>query len=255
MKLALSSNIGKRRTTNQDYADYFLNDSGQLLLILCDGVGGHLGGDVASQRTTQYIGQYFQDLNQALAPDQVAAWIEGTLQLVNKQIYQEAQADKNLNGMGTTIVLALIVDGTIYLGHVGDSRAYIYKEGKLQQYTEDHSLVNELIRAGEITLEESYLHPHRNAVTQSIGLTHPLEVAIQTVPSQEAEMLLLCSDGLTNMVTPEALEELFRSSRQEANFAQQLIAAANEAGGMDNISVIIASDLSTENLEEVSEWK
>ena len=241
MKLALCSNIGKRRTTNQDYADYFLNDFVQLLLILCDGVGGHLGGDVASQRTTQYIGQYFQDLNQALAPDQVTAWIEGTLQLVNKQIYQEAQADKNLNGMGTTIVLALIVDGTIYLGHVGDSRAYIYKEGKLQQYTEDHSLVNELLKAGQLTVEEAEAHPQKNIITQSIGQKDEIQPDMGIISLEEGDYILLNSDGLTNMISGSEISDIVTSDISLEDKAATLIRFANNAGGLDNITVALVS--------------
>lgn len=255
MKIAISSNIGKRRTSNQDYADYFENDFDQTLFILCDGVGGHLGGDVASQRTTHYLGELFKQLEQPLTQDKAMEWLYHAIQEVNTKIYDDATQDPNLTGMGTTLVTALIIDRIIFIAHVGDSRAYLYKQGTLTQLTEDHSLVNELVRAGEITLEQSFVHPHRNAVTQSIGLSKQVKIEFKILNFDEIEQLMLCSDGLTNMLSQEQLLTLFNDHRENNEFAQLLVDKANEAGGMDNISVVILSHLENTKVKEVSEWK
>lgn len=255
MKIAINSNIGKRRTSNQDYADYFENNFEQTLFILCDGVGGHLAGDVASQRTTHYLGELFQKLEHPLTQDKAMEWLYYTIQEVNTRIYDDASQDPNLTGMGTTLVTALVIDRLIFIAHVGDSRAYLYNKGTLTQLTEDHSLVNELVRAGEITLEQSFVHPHRNAVTQSIGLAKQVKIEFKILNFDEIEQLMLCSDGLTNMLNQEELLSLFNEHRENQNFAQLLVDKANEAGGTDNISVIILSHLENKKVEEVSEWK
>ncbi|HFI0462825.1 TPA: Stp1/IreP family PP2C-type Ser/Thr phosphatase [Streptococcus suis] len=248
MKINVHSSVGRRRTSNQDYADFFTNKHGQTLMVLCDGVGGHQAGDVASYKTTEFLGQVFKDQDQALTLASVQSWMKTAIDQVNQYIYQASKADNQLQGMGTTLVLASIVEDHLIIGHVGDSRAYIFKNDQLIRMTEDHSLVNELIKSGEITLEEGLSHPQRNVVTQSIGGTSQVKAEIKVLSVEDIQVVMLCSDGLTNMVDEMKLLEMFKKDRHDPEFAQKLIDAANEAGGADNITVIIATELDYEEV-------
>lgn len=245
MKISVHSNIGKRRTSNQDYADYYTSKASQTLFILCDGVGGHQAGDVASRMTTNYLGEKFEMIETAFTIETLQYWMLEAIQEVNQFIYKESVEHAELVGMGTTLVMAASVDDHLVIAHVGDSRAYAYYQSELTQITQDHSLVNELIRSGEITEEEGNHHPRRNVVTQSIGGTDTVSAELNTVSLSEVEMLLLCSDGLSNMVSREDLTTLFNQHRSEDNFGEMLITAANDAGGMDNITLVLVSQLST----------
>lgn len=252
MKVAIHSNIGKRRASNQDYADYFVNDQEQALFILCDGVGGNQAGDVASRLTTEYIGRKFKE-KQALAKDDVELWIDQIIKDANSYIYLESTKDPKYEGMCTTLVMALLIDQTLYIAHVGDSRAYSFYQNQLIQLTEDHSLVNELIKSGEITKEEGEHHPIRNVVTQSIGGTNSVSYELTSVENTNIDCLLLCSDGLTNMVPHHKLLDSFHDKYEDlTEFALDLIDQANQAGGLDNITVVLISDLDTPQIEEVS---
>lgn len=243
MKVLVHSNIGKRRSSNQDYADYYTTKEGQTLFVLCDGVGGHQAGDVASKMTTDFIGQRFEQVESLFTTDSIHEWLLKTIHDVNQYIYQHSIEHSELVGMGTTLVMAVAVEDQIIIAHVGDSRAYAYHQGQLTQLTEDHSLVNELIRSGEITVEEGFTHPRRNVVTESIGGTSTVSPEINQISLTDIEVLMLCSDGLSNMVSHEELTQFFNEKREEDDFGHTLINAANNAGGTDNITVIVVSDL------------
>ncbi len=252
MQVSVISNIGLRRSTNQDYADYFINNQEQVLFVLCDGVGGNQAGDVASQLTTQYIGEAFKSLKQTLAIKDALNWMDQTINDANSYIYNISKTEAKLEGMSTTLVLALWINNELLIGHVGDSRAYVYSEGSLQQMTEDHSLVNELIKSGEITPEEGEHHPIRNVVTQSIGGTSTVSFEVDRFKIKDNATLLLCSDGLTNMVPFNQLQSYFEDesiSKQE--LGEILINAANDAGGVDNITVILVTEWKKPSVEEV----
>lgn len=248
MKIKVHSNVGRKRSSNQDYADYYTNRYQQTLFILCDGVGGHQAGDIASLKTTQFLGEQFLAADTVFTAETIQLWFKNKIKEVNAFIYEESVRDLHFEGMGTTVVIATIVDGYLVVAHVGDSRAYIFNQGKLTQITEDHSLVNELIKTGGITPEEGLSHPQRNVVTQSIGITTTVQSELTVLPVNEVEMLLLCSDGLTNMVEHSELEAMFNHYRNQDHFPELLIEAANEAGGTDNITVILVSELSDEEV-------
>lgn len=243
MKISVHSNIGKRRTSNQDYADYYMSNANQTLFVLCDGVGGHQAGDVASRMTTTFLGERFKAVEEAFTLENLQNWMLEAIQDVNQFIYKKSVEHAELVGMGTTLVMAATVENHFVIAHVGDSRAYTFYQGNLKQITEDHSLVNELIRSGEITEEEGNNHPRRNVVTQSIGGTDSVSAEINIVSLSEIEMLLLCSDGLTSMVSRDDLITLFNQNRFEDDFGEKLITAANDAGGMDNITIILISEV------------
>ncbi|MFL2128606.1 MAG: Stp1/IreP family PP2C-type Ser/Thr phosphatase [Ruoffia tabacinasalis] len=243
MQISLHSSVGKQRKSNQDYADYFKSDFNQYLFVLCDGVGGHQAGEVASELTTKYLGKQFKQLTKELTKEDASQWIGKAIEDVNIYLYEESLKDRQLAGMGTTLVVSLITKEFVLIAHVGDSRAYVFNEGHLIQKTEDHSLVNELIRSGEITEEEGNLHPQRNVVTQSIGVTPDVGYELLELPINEVEHLMLCSDGLTNMVSHEEIVDFFQQTEDFEHLAVSLVDAANEAGGRDNITIIVVGDI------------
>lgn len=242
MKISMHSDIGLKRTSNQDYANYYYSQQEQVLWILCDGVGGNLAGDVASQKTTEFIGHAFQEVDQVMTLEESLNWMESIIQESNKYILALASQDLKWEGMGTTVVLATMVEETILICHVGDSRAYVVKEGKLQQMTNDHSLVNELIRSGEITAEEGVHHPQRNVVTQSIGTSFQVHPECSQIAIDQVELLILCSDGLNSMLEDDEIFKVIQEEKDIESLGQELIEAANQAGGHDNITLILVSE-------------
>lgn len=249
MKIKVHSNVGRRRSSNQDYADYYTNSFDQTLLILCDGVGGHQAGDIASQKTTQFLGERFSNVDHAFTLETMRNWVENAIIDVNEYIYEESIREPHLEGMGTTLVVATVVEDQLVVAHVGDSRAYVFHNEILTQITEDHSLVNELIKTGEITVEQGKIHPQRNVVTQSIGGTLSVQSEFNILPIDQVEVLLLCSDGLSNMVNHDQMQQMFKEYKYADDFAEKLIEAANEAGGTDNITVILVSELSDKEVQ------
>lgn len=250
MQISLHSSVGKQRKSNQDYADYYKSDYNQYLFVLCDGVGGHQAGEVASELTTKYLGEQFKQLTKELTKEDASQWIGQAIEDVNTYLYEESLKNRQLEGMGTTLVVSLITNEFVLIAHVGDSRAYVFNDGELIQKTEDHSLVNELIRSGEITEEEGNLHPQRNVVTQSIGVTPDVGYELLELPLEEVENLMLCSDGLTNMVSHQEIVGFFQQSEDVEQLAVSLINAANEAGGRDNITIIIVGDVASLSIED-----
>lgn len=238
MEIAYRSDIGQRRTSNQDFADAFTNQAGSALAILADGMGGHQAGDLASRSTVADLGQLWQETD-LTDPEKTASWLVQHIQQENHVIYEKGQENMATTGMGTTVVATAIFADRYIIGHVGDSRAYLYRQGQLQQLTEDHSLVNELVRSGEITKEMAATHPRRNVLTRSVGMPGDVEVDVTELPSQDGDILLMCSDGLTNMVIESDIATVLRAEAPLSEKADTLVAAANEAGGVDNITVFL----------------
>ncbi|MFC4772488.1 Stp1/IreP family PP2C-type Ser/Thr phosphatase [Enterococcus hermanniensis] len=238
MEIQFQSDIGKRRNMNQDYANVFTNQSGMYLAILADGMGGHLAGDVASKMAVDGLGAAWSTSSLS-QPDKAAEWFVQEIQQVNEAIYREGTTHLEMQGMGTTIVGAALLNETFVLAHVGDSRAYLIHEGQLRQLTEDHSLVNELLKTGEITAEMAAVHPQKNVLTRSVGIAGTIKTDISEHECQSNDYLLLCSDGLTNMVSEEVILAIVTSDQSLEDKTKQLINVANEAGGADNITVLL----------------
>lgn len=246
MKVTVNSNIGKRRSSNQDYADVFENQFGQSLFVLCDGVGGNKAGDVASEMTTQFLGERFQEIADALNTETTQEWLNQNIEAVNAYIFEESLKRPEWSGMSTTLVVTVVLEDQLWIGYVGDSRAYRFFQDELVQLTEDHSLVNILIQSGEITKQEGEVHPQRNVVTQSIGGTPDVSPDFLSVNKDEFDVLMLCSDGLTNMVSRDQLLDYFKNYQDLDTLGQDLINAANDAGGSDNITLILSEQLQTQ---------
>ena len=238
MQIEYQSDVGRRRNTNQDYASVFTNQEGIKLAILADGMGGHRAGDIASQMAVLNLGNAWEE--QDLTDDEkIAQWFIQAIQEENALIYQRGQEQPEYNGMGTTIVAAALSKERFTIAHVGDSRAYLIRDGKIIQLTEDHSLVNELVKSGEISEEMAVNHPRKNILTRSVGMPGTVEVDVSTYIWQLKDRLLLCSDGLTNMLSEEMIETIVNQEGTLSDKVTELINQANEAGGADNITVLL----------------
>ena len=231
------TDIGKKRKINQDYL--FFSDEAvgcfPNLYIVADGMGGHRAGDKASS----YSVTRFVELARKTERELPFLSMEKILKQVNKEVFKLSQREEEYSGMGTTFVVATVVDKVVYVMNVGDSRLYYY-DGKLKQVTMDHSLVEELVRAGELNRLESRNHPQKNIITKAVGVSETIQPDFFMLDIEEGEKILLCSDGLTNMVDDEKLEEIMSEPEELNQMAQECINEALFYGGLDNIAVVIA---------------
>jgi len=175
-------------------------------------------------------------------------WLVKNIQAENDRVFQKANQYRELDGMGTTIVAAVIIGSELLVANVGDSRAYLYRNFQIKQITEDHTLVQELVKSGEITEEEAKKHPQRNVVTQSLGITLNVQIDFVRVTLKNEDTILLCSDGLSNMLEDQYIKEILGNYSDVNTQAQKAVLAANEAGGRDNITVAIAKYLVREEV-------
>lgn len=227
MKAAGRTDRGRVRELNEDTFGYHDN-----LFVVADGMGGHQAGEVASAIAVETI------LKADLTGDLKTA-MQKTMAAANQAILKEAGQDKDLSGMGTTVAV-LYVDGErAYVTNVGDSRVYYLSGSNLKQITHDHSLVYELVKSGEITIEEAKTHPQRNILTRALGSNEMLETEISEIEVAIGDKFLLCSDGLTNSIPEDLIKELMSKEEDPETIVDQLIDSANELGGADNITVIL----------------
>jgi serine/threonine protein phosphatase PrpC len=238
MKVAARTDIGRVRKNNEDalWVDEPLG-----LLIVADGMGGHAGGEVASTVAVEAIAAYVKEhLAGSEAVDQAAALLHAAIRTADEAIWATARMHRELRDMGTTVVLALCQGNQAHIAHVGDSRAYLLRQGELCQLTEDHSVVARLIKAGQLTPRRARSHPLRHQITRNLGNRHAV-AELHCVTWWRGDYLLLCSDGLTNMIEDHHLKELILQSGVDVQAAcEALVARANANGGEDNISVILA---------------
>ena len=225
------SNVGRKRRHNED--SYVASPP---LFVVADGMGGAQAGEVASALAAGTVRELDQDPG-ATGLEQVVALIKAA----NLRVHARATADASASGMGTTMTAAILQeDGKVAIGHVGDSRAYRLRAGRLEQLTDDHSLVAELVRRGELSPEEAAVHPQRSVITRALGTEPDVEVDAFTVEAQDGDLFLLCSDGLTTMLDSQAIADIIERHRQRLDVAiHSLIKAANDRGGDDNITAIL----------------
>jgi PPM family protein phosphatase len=221
-----ASDVGRLRTGNEDS---FLVDDRLELYAVADGMGGHVAGEIASATA-------IEALRAAVASGKA---LDAAITLANSAIFDKAATDPGLAGMGTTLTAVVLGESTLLIGHVGDSRAYRIRGGTLEQLTEDHSLVEELVREGRLSPEEAAVHPRRSVITRALGMDPQVEVDLYTIDAQTGDRILLCSDGLTTMLQDEEVLRVAETERDPRLAADRLVDAANEAGGEDNITVLI----------------
>jgi len=237
MKVASMTDPGRVRHANEDS---FFADSGLGLLIVADGMGGHKGGDVASRIAVETIsGRIRKDLAN---PDQdIDALIRAAVEEANARIREQAGQDSDLEDMGATLVLALCRGSSIHLAHVGDSRAYLVHHDSIQRLTEDHSLLAQMLKAGQITEKEAPRFHLRHVVTRSLGNQTASEADLATVEWMTGDYLLLCSDGLTNMVEDSVLRSVIAGGGADIERScREAVDRANQNGGRDNITAVLA---------------
>lgn len=237
MKIAAKSDIGRVRETNQDfYATGELGD-GVSWAVVCDGMGGAAGGNVASETAVQIISeQITSGFRASMHGKSIKNLLTAAIYAANVTVFDLAQANKNLAGMGTTVVCALVADKTAYIAHAGDSRAYLLNT-EIRQLTRDHSVVQDLLEAGKLTEEEAKTHPNKNIITRALGVLPEIRIDFCEQALEKSDTLLLCTDGLTNFVAPQTILETAKN-RREQSLADLLVNRALENGGGDNVTVV-----------------
>lgn len=240
MDISIETSVGNVRKENQDYSDFFVNTEGLYLLVLCDGMGGHQGGDIASQMAVNQLGHAWKSDSLSTAQEAVQ-WLEKHLQIENERIYKTSMDFDDLKGMGTTIVAAVFIDGQCVIASVGDSRAYLLQDGMLKQVTEDDTFVNELVKKGEISKEEALQHPKRNILIQSLGVNESLDVHKSKHAFFLNDLLVLASDGLYEGVSADDMLEVLQDDLLSLeDKTKKLTAIALRNYGKDNITVCLA---------------
>jgi PPM family protein phosphatase len=225
---AVASDTGRRRRRNED--NYVVAPP---LFAVADGMGGAQAGEVASQLAASALEAGDSDAQEATKR------IDELIQEANRRIFDRASTDPSASGMGTTMTVALVEGMTVAIGHVGDSRAYLVRGEHMEQLTDDHSLVNELVKSGKLSEEEAQAHPQRSVITRAVGTDPDVDVDGFTIEAEEGDILLICSDGLSDMVEDEEILELVHRNRDDLDKAvKALVAAANRVGGEDNITAV-----------------
>jgi len=227
---------GKVRERNEDSVLIIKNDYDEYLLVVADGMGGHTGGEIASNIVVNKIGKRFEEIGRIGSKEDTINWIKEIVGEANASIYKFTSENPESAGMGTTLVLALYTKDFLLFGNIGDSSGYVLKKGKLHKITTDHTLVNLLVSSGELTLEEAKNHPRKNVLMRALGADTKVEMDIFDV-EDDIEGIFLCSDGLTNMLQDEIIEKVLDEKKSIEEKMQKLIVKSNNRGGTDNITV------------------
>ncbi len=243
MKLYAMTDLGRKREVNQDYVFATDKPVGPFpnLLVLADGMGGHKAGDYASKFTVRVLYRELEN-TELTKPKEI---LQDCIQVANHELIQESRSDIKLEGMGTTLVAATVIGNTLHFANVGDSRLYLIND-KIQQLSTDHSLVEEMVRLGGIKAEEARTHPDKNIITKAIGVKEDVEPDFYERRLNKDDIILMCSDGLSNMVVDEDMFDIVKSARDLVEAVEMLIERANSNGGRDNIGVVMAQPLADE---------
>ena len=238
MLVFASTDIGMSRNMNQDY--YYISDDEELsIFILADGMGGYNGGEIASKIAVESARKFLEENFKKVQNDrkQIVNILKSATNYANNTVYEISKENKNLEEMGTTLEICLIYNNKIYISHIGDSRVYSIIDGKIQRLTMDHSYVEKLVRDGTITREEAENHPKKHVLIKALGCVPEVEPDIIEAELKKEEIIVICSDGLTNMLKDEQIKNIVINNIE--NPEKELIKEANIAGGYDNITAII----------------
>ncbi|NEW05465.1 Stp1/IreP family PP2C-type Ser/Thr phosphatase [Paenibacillus sp. SYP-B3998] len=250
MKMVSRTDIGKVRLVNEDRASIHQQLNGLSLAIVADGMGGHQAGDVASQMAIEIIETQLQTIHGDMSPEERKQALKLAIEKANEKIYEFASQRENYHGMGTTVVAIVASRELLSIGHIGDSRAYKISRETITQLTEDHSLVYELVKNGQITLEEADHHPRRNWITRALGTEPSVEVDLYEYAWLPDETILICSDGLSGLVESNEILDIVKKQPQLEEAASQLINSALDAGGFDNVTVVLLAHENDEGEEK-----
>lgn len=241
MKSCCVTDVGQKRTMNQDFVYASEEPVGNLpnLFVVADGMGGHKAGDFASRYTVEVILKSVR-ANRERNPIKI---IRTAIETANTKVLEKAREDENLSGMGTTVVAATVLGRYIYVANVGDSRLYLIRD-KIQQITKDHSLVEEMVRIGEIDRAQARNHPDKNIITRAVGVSSRVSIDFFDIRLEKEDTVLMCSDGLSNMIEDEEIEKIIKDGRHQLpEIALELVERANRNGGKDNIAVVLIEPL------------
>lgn len=239
MKVFAKTDIGQERKVNEDYYYVSSPEDKIKLFILADGMGGYSAGEVASKMATEQVKEYIQkhfEKNKD-SKESIEKLLKDAIEHANTVVYKKAKNKKELSGMGTTLDVCLIYNNKIYIGHVGDSRVYRIRKEYMRKLTKDHSYVQTLIEDGTITKEEAQNHPKKNMLTKALGCTEKADPDVYTKTFIKGDIILMTSDGLTNMVKENEIYNIIKQNKEEA--AEVLVKQANNNGGYDNITVVV----------------
>jgi protein phosphatase len=238
MKAAACSDMGRVRTNNEDS---FLADVKRGLFIVADGMGGITGGEVASALAVSVVSEHLRDRIVAAASSEgVLAALKGALIEADAEIKERTRRQTELSGMGTTIILALVQGKSVSIAHVGDSRGYLVRGDSIRRLTEDHTVVAQIVRSGMITDDEARTHKLKHVLSQALGSSPSPVPGLQTLRLQKGDVVILCTDGVTDMVEDEELARIVRECGDDVDLAcRQIVARANENGGRDNITLVM----------------
>ena len=236
MEFSYLTDPGQVRDHNEDSVTIVKNGSGEILMAVADGMGGHKGGEIASSIAITHIGKRFIDTSSVGNKEDAINFLKEIVSEANMLLYRYTEENPESLGMGTTIVMALLTDEFLLFGNIGDSSGFVIKNKKLYKITNDHTLVNLLVKSGEITEEEAKDHPRKNVLMRALGANISVEMDVFDV-ERDVNAILLCSDGLTNMLDDTQIENVLNSDIDIDAKVQKLINKANNRGGTDNISV------------------
>ncbi|WP_442599454.1 Stp1/IreP family PP2C-type Ser/Thr phosphatase [Neobacillus sp. D3-1R] len=252
MKSIFKTDPGKVRLHNEDNGGIFINRDHNRLAIVADGMGGHRAGDVASQMTIDLLQKSWEESENIQTAEQAEEWLKLRVNEVNRQLFQHANIHTECDGMGTTIIAAICTNNFVTLAHIGDSRCYLLNESGYKQLTEDHSLVYELVRTGQISKEDAENHPRKNVILRALGTEQQVEIDIITVIFEEGDILLICSDGLSNKVNEKEMVDILTNRESLEQNAETLIGLANQYGGEDNITLCLVKHSASEGAGDQS---
>ncbi|MCZ2258834.1 Stp1/IreP family PP2C-type Ser/Thr phosphatase [Sporosarcina sp. G11-34] len=240
LQFEVLSDIGKKRTINEDSAAVYTHPEGIILAIIADGMGGHQGGGFASSTAVKVIGEQFMELDSSefTTEENWTEWLKEAIFHVNRLLFEYASENDELEGMGTTLEVALVRGRSCLISHVGDSRVYAINQDGVHQITRDHSYVNVLLDSGEITEEEAEVHPQRNWIMKAVGSEKHIYPDLHSIELDDDTFLLICTDGLSNKVDSESMLNIMLSETGLREKVETLVELANSQGGEDNISVI-----------------
>ena len=230
------TDTGKVREHNEDSGIILTNENGEYLLAVADGMGGHKAGEVASAIAINHLTEEFYALDTLGDKDNAIEWLRSIVTEMNNKIFEYTQENPDSKGMGTTFVCAIRTKDYLLYGNIGDSSGFVIKNHKITKVTKDHTLVNLLVSTGELTPEEAKYHPRKNVLMRALGANNPIDIDIFDV-EHGTDGILLCSDGLTNMLTESQIEKVLKEEESAEAAVNKLINKANARGGNDNITV------------------
>jgi serine/threonine protein phosphatase PrpC len=243
MEIAMKSHIGCVRQVNEDYFACTVDLNGRVLAIVADGMGGHQAGEIASRLAVERIVEELRYLERDLDADDERERLMQAILLANEEVYNYSQAHPECSGMGTTVVAALLGPDGGVTAHIGDSRLYHYSAGKLLLKTEDHSLVQELMKTGQITQEEASVHPQRNVLMRALGTERDVRIDLGQFSWERGDVVLLCSDGLSNKVHTTVMEKWLQQPLSLQAQVDGLVQHALDSGGEDNITLVAVRNI------------